>query len=150
VLQSILRSNEQHIEHAFRIIQQSGRKKVGVLGLSFKAGTDDLRESPMVHLVERLLGKGYDLRIYDTNVSVARLIGANKQYIDHVIPHVSTLHVSDIDQVLTHAEVLVVGNDSPEFREVVARAKGGQQVIDLVRVFKDLTQLDGYYQGICW
>lgn len=150
VLQAILPSNEQHIEHAFRMIQGSGRKRVGILGLSFKAGTDDLRESPMVHLVERLLGKGYDLRIYDKNVSMAKVIGANKQYIEHVIPHISTLLVSDADQVLAHAEVLVVGNKNPKFREMVGEVKDGQQVIDLVRLEADIAQLNSNYQGICW
>jgi GDP-mannose 6-dehydrogenase len=150
VLNAILPSNERQIERAFRMIQRSGRKKVGILGLSFKAGTDDLRESPMVHLVEKLLGKGCDLRIYDRNVSMARISGANKQYIEQTIPHISALLVSDISQVLTHAEVLVIGNNAPEFREVPAQIKDGQQVIDLVRIEKDTSQLNGSYQGICW
>jgi GDP-mannose 6-dehydrogenase len=150
LLQAILPSNERHIEHGFRLIQDSGRKKVGVLGLSFKAGTDDLRESPMVHLVERLIGKGYDVRIFDTNVSMARIVGANKQYIDHVIPHVSTLLVSDVSEVLAHADVLVIGNDAPEFREILTRAGDEQQIIDLVRVVDDRSRLNGHYQGICW
>jgi GDP-mannose 6-dehydrogenase len=150
VLNSILPSNEQHIEHAFRLIQSSGTKKVGILGLSFKAGTDDLRESPMVHLAERLLGKGYDLRVYDKNVSMARVMGANKQYIEHVIPHISTLLVSETDQILTHADVLVVGNNTPEYRNIVGKVKNGQQVIDFARVQADVARLNGNYQGICW
>ena len=121
-----------------------------LFGLSFKPGTDDLRESPMVHLVERLLGKGYELQIYDKSVSMAKVIGANKQYIEHVIPHISTLLVSDTDQLLTHAEVLVVGNNTSEYREVVNRAQDGRQVIDLVRIKTDSSKLNGQYQGICW
>ena len=150
VLNAILPSNECQIDHAFRMIQRSQRKKIGILGLSFKSGTDDLRESPMVHLVERLLGKGYDLQIYDRNVSMAKLIGANKQYIENVIPHISTLLVPHIGQILTHAEILVVGNNTPEFRGIVGQVEDGQQVIDLARVETDISQLNASYQGICW
>lgn len=150
VLQAILPSNEQHIEQAFRLVQKSDKKKIGILGLSFKAGTDDLRESPMVSLVEKLLGKGYDLRIYDPNVSVARVIGANRQYINHVIPHISTLLVSDIDQVMSYSEVIIVGNGSHEFRAVMKQIQDWQQVIDLVRIGSDVEHLNGQYQGICW
>lgn len=150
VLQAIMLSNERHIEHAYRLIQRSGRKKVGILGLSFKSGTDDLRESPMVQLAEKLLGKGYDLRIYDKNVSIAKIIGANKQYIEHVIPHLSTLLASDTDQILAHAEVLVVANNTPEFQELMGHVDHAQQVIDLARLDTDIPQLNGNYQGICW
>lgn len=150
VLNAILHSNERHIERAFRIIQRSGLKKVGILGLSFKSGTDDLRESPMVHLVEKLLGKGYAVLIYDRNVSTASLSGANKQYIEQIIPHISTLLVSEINQVLTHAEVLVIGTHESEFREILGQLEDGQQVIDLVRIDKDISELGGNYQGICW
>lgn len=150
VLNAILPSNVRQIDHAFRMIQRSQRRKIGILGLSFKPGTDDLRESPMVHLVERLIGKGYDLRIYDRNVSMAKVIGANKQYIERVIPHISTLLVPEIDQIMSHAEVLVVGNYNPEFRDILGQVEDGIQVIDLVRVEADISQLNGGYQGICW
>jgi GDP-mannose 6-dehydrogenase len=150
ILNAILPSNRRHIEHAFRLIQQSQRKKIGILGLSFKSGTDDLRESPMVRLVERLLGKGYDLRIYDRHVSMAKMIGANKQYIEQVIPHISTLLVPHRDQILAHAEILVVGNNTPEFRDIVSQVGNGQYVIDLARVETDMLRLNSNYQGICW
>lgn len=150
VMQAILPSNDHHIDRAFRAIQQSGRKKVGILGLSFKAGTDDLRESPMVRLAERLLGKGYQLRIYDQNVSMAKVIGANRQFIEQVIPHISTLLVTDMDAVLTHAELLVVGNNSAEYRDIVRQAADTRPVIDLVRIEQDISQMNGHYQGICW
>lgn len=150
VLKAILPSNENQIDQAFRLILRAGQKKVGVLGLTFKAGTDDLRESPVVQLVERLIGKGYDLRIYDRNVSLARIIGANKRYIEQVIPHISTLLVPTLDDVLDHAETLVIGNYSPEYDQVLRRVKPEQQVVDLVRVNADLAHLDGSYQGICW
>jgi GDP-mannose 6-dehydrogenase len=148
VLSAILPSNDRQIEHAYQMIQRTNQKKIGILGLSFKAGTDDLRESPMVRLVERLLGKGYDLLIYDKDVSMATLIGANKEYIEQVIPHISSLIVSDMGEVLTHADVLVIGHNAPEFRDVLGHK---QQVIDLVRIEKDLSDLDRTrYQGICW
>ena len=151
VFNAILPSNDRQIEHAYEMIRRTGQKRVGILGLSFKAGTDDLRESPMVRLVERLLGKGYDLLIYDKEVSLATLIGANKQYIEQTIPHISSLIVSNIGEVLAHAEVLVIGHNAPEFREVVAQARNEQQVIDLVRIEKDVSHLDGvHYEGVCW
>jgi len=134
LLATILPSNSIHLEYCFRLVQRAGRKKIGILGLSFKSGTDDLRESPMVQMVERLLGKGYDLRIYDRNVSMARIVGANKRYIDHVIPHVSSLLVPDATELLEHAELVIIGNDAPEFRSVVQELREDVPVIDLVRL----------------
>lgn len=150
LLGSILPSNQCHIERAFRMIQREGLKNVGILGLSFKAGTDDLRESPMVQLTEKLIGKGYNLRIYDKNVSLASIMGSNKQYITQVIPHISNLLVSDIRQVLKHAEVLIVGNNAPEFDNLLERVNDDQHVIDLIRLEEDVSQLNGYYHGISW
>ena len=126
-----------------------GRRKVGILGFSFKAGTDDLRESPMVELCERLIGKGYDLRVYDRNVSLAALHGANRDYILNRIPHISRLMVPTVDEVLAHAETMVIGNASPEFAGVPARVGEGQTVIDFVRVCDSRTVL-GVYEGLCW
>ncbi len=148
VLSAILPSNQRHIEHAFRMIQRAGGKRVGVLGLSFKAGTDDLRESPMVQLVERLIGKGYDVRIYDRSVSLARIVGSNRQYIEQVIPHISTLLVSEPEEVVRHAEVLVIGNGSPEFRDALGGVRPEQVVIDLVRASDGA--IAARYEGICW
>lgn len=150
LMNAILPSNTEHIEHSFKMIQRTGSKKIGILGLTFKAGTDDLRESAMVHLVEKLLGKGYDIRIHDRNVSTARMMGANKEYIINAIPHISTLLLEDIDQVMEHAEVLVVGNNTEEFNEALAKVRPDQQVVDLARVGADLTHLNGNYHGICW
>ena len=149
VLKAILPSNDNHIEHALRLVEDLGNKRVGLLGLSFKAGTDDLRESPVVTLVEKLLGKGYDLRIYDRNVSLAAIIGANKRYIEQVIPHISSLLVPDIEDVLEHADTLVIGNNAPEFREALQRVRPEQQVVDLVRLTDEGAKLPNY-QGICW
>lgn len=150
VLSAILPSNERQIDYAFQLIQRSQRKKIGILGLSFKAGTDDLRESPMVHLAEKLLGKGYDLQIYDRNVSLARMMGSNKQYIENAIPHIATLLVSDTTELLRHAEVLIFGNKDPEFRKILDQVKANQQVIDFVKIGKDTPKLNGFYQGIYW
>jgi GDP-mannose 6-dehydrogenase len=149
ILSSILPSNEQQLERGVRAVIDMGSKKVGILGFSFKAGTDDLRESPVVDLTERLIGKGYDLRIYDRNVNLARLHGANRDYILNHIPHISRLMVSSIDEVLDHARTIVIGNSAPEFRDVPRRLDEGQSIIDLVRV-TDSRSVTGVYEGICW
>jgi GDP-mannose 6-dehydrogenase len=148
VLSSILESNRLQIERAIDMVLETGQKRVGVLGLSFKAGTDDLRESPIVVVAERLIGKGLKLAIYDRDVSLARLTGANKQYIENEIPHISSLMKKSIDEVVESSDVLVVGNKSDEFR-VVESLGSNKIVIDLVRLFSD-RQTGGQYHGICW
>ena len=150
VIQSILASNQLQIQHALEQVMESGKKRIGLLGFSFKAGTDDLRESPIVILAEALLGKGYQLRIYDKNVSVARLVGANKEYINTQIPHLSSLLCETIDEVLAHSDVIVVGNGAPEFSEALKRTTKEQLIVDLVRVKADRSEIPGQYQGICW
>ena len=113
LLNAILPSNAQQLDRAFQLVIDAGARQVGVLGLAFKAGTDDLRESPMVEVVERLIGKGYDVMIYDANVNLAKLVGANRSYILDQIPHISDLMVSSIEEVLDHARTLVIGNQRP-------------------------------------
>jgi len=103
-----LPSNRQQIQNALDQVLETGKRTIGLLGFSFKAGTDDLRESPVVILAEALLGKGLSLKIYDKNVSLARLVGANKEYIEHQIPHLSSLLCNTIDQVIDGSEVIVV------------------------------------------
>jgi GDP-mannose 6-dehydrogenase len=149
LLSSILPSNRRQVERAVEMVLKTGRKKVGVLGFSFKAGTDDLRESPMVTLIEALIGKGIQLAVYDRDVSLARLFGANKEYIEREIPHISQLMRAGIDEVLEASDVLIVGNKSEEFREIEGRLRNDQMVIDLVRLFDGRTS-DDKYQGICW
>jgi GDP-mannose 6-dehydrogenase len=149
ILASILPSNQLQIERGIQAVVDKTNRKVGILGFSFKAGTDDLRESPMVELTERLIGKGYDLRVYDRNVSLAALHGANRDYILNRIPHISRLMVPTIDEVLAHAETIVIGNAAPEFAEVPKRIGDGQTVIDFVRVCDSRTVL-GVYEGLCW
>lgn len=150
VIQSILGSNQRQIQHAIDEIVEMGRKKVGLLGFSFKAGTDDLRESPIVILAEALLGKGFSLCIYDRNVSMARLVGANKDYINTQIPHLSTLLCDSIDEILNRSDVIVVGNLTPEFSEALTRTRKDQIVFDLVRVRMPREQIPAEYRGICW
>jgi GDP-mannose 6-dehydrogenase len=148
VLSSILPSNKQQIERALEMVLATNKKRVGVFGLSFKAGTDDLRESPMVTLIETLIGKGLQLMIYDRDVSFARLFGANKEYIENQIPHISQLMRTSSDEVLEFADVLVIGNKAEEFMELDQKQREGQVIIDLVRVFDKNS--DDTYQGICW
>ena len=131
------------------MIIEKENKKVGILGFSFKAGTDDLRESPMIEVIERLLGKGYDLRIYDKNVNIARLVGANRDFILNRIPHISKLMVNSVEAVLEHAGTVVIGNNDPEFREVAKQVRDDQQIVDFVRVMDGRSQR-GKYDGICW
>jgi GDP-mannose 6-dehydrogenase len=150
VIQAILGSNQLQIQHALEQVMESGKKRVGLLGFSFKAGTDDLRESPIVILAEALLGKGYELRIYDRNVSIARLVGANKEYINTQIPHLSSLLCETVDEVLAHSDVIVVGNGAPEFADALKRTRPEQVIVDLVRVQVDREEIPGQYQGICW
>jgi GDP-mannose 6-dehydrogenase len=150
VISSILPSNRLQIQRAFDEIVDTGRRNIGLLGFSFKAGTDDLRESPIVILAEALLGKGRSLRIYDRNVSLARLVGTNKEYIEKQIPHLSSLLCNSIDEVIDHAEVIVIGNPSPEFSDALERTRGGQIVVDLVRISKSAAAIPADYRGICW
>jgi GDP-mannose 6-dehydrogenase len=149
VLSAILPSNRLQVERAVEMVRQSGKLHVGVLGFSFKAGTDDLRESPMVTLIETLIGKGFELSIYDRDVSLARLVGANKEYIEREIPHISKLMRDTIDAVLADSEIIIIGNQAEEFRSVGERLRPNQQLIDLVRLFGDRTSSENY-QGICW
>jgi len=149
ILGAILPSNEQQIERGVRAVIEKGSKKVGVLGFSFKAGTDDLRESPIVELAERLIGKGYDLRMYDSNVRLASIHGANRDYILNRVPHISRLMVASIDEVLDHADTIVIGNAAPEFRDLPRRLGEGQTIVDFVRVWESRS-ISGVYEGICW
>jgi GDP-mannose 6-dehydrogenase len=149
ILTSILASNEMQITRGLRLIMEKGHTRVGVLGFSFKAGTDDLRESPMIEIIERLIGKGYDLRIYDKNVNIASLVGANRDFILNHIPHISKLMVGDIDAVLNHAQTVVIGTKDPDFKRVPEQLREGQLLVDFVRVIEGRSE-HGKYDGICW
>jgi GDP-mannose 6-dehydrogenase len=118
--------------------------------LSFKAGTDDLRESPLVKLTETLLGKGYELKIYDRDVALARLTGANKEYIEKEIPHLSCLLHKSLDDVVNFAEVLIIGNNNPEFNEILNHRRPDQFIVDLVKILPQENIAPSNYMGICW
>jgi GDP-mannose 6-dehydrogenase len=150
ILNAIMPSNQRQIEKGLAMITGKGSKKVGILGFSFKAGTDDLRESPLVEVIERLLGKGYDIRLYDRNVKIASLVGANKDYILNHIPHISGLMVDNIDEVLNHADTVVIGNGAEEFRAIAEQIPAGKQVVDLVRISDRSLSGQTGYDGICW
>ena len=148
VLEALLESNRKQIERAYHMVQAAGSRKVGVLGLAFKAGTDDLRESPMVSLIELLLGKGCELAIYDRDVSQANLIGANREYIEREIPHIWSLMKPTIAEVIGTSDTVVLGNASPEFKALNGELEG-RMVIDLARAFSG-RRSEGKYAGISW
>lgn len=149
ILQSILPSNEIQITRGLQAIMAKGHKRIGILGFSFKGGTDDLRESPMIEIIERLIGKGNDLRIYDKNVKIARLVGANRDFILNRIPHISRLMVDSIQSVLDHAQTVVIGNNDPDFCSVPQRMREDQHLVDFVRII-DKRNSNENYDGICW
>jgi GDP-mannose 6-dehydrogenase len=136
ILSAVLPSNEMQIARGVKAVIDSGNVRVGVFGFSFKAGTDDLRESPVIEVIERLLGKGYDLQIYDRNVNIAALVGANRDFILNRIPHISRLMAPNVDAVLAHAQTIVIGSHEPEFRQMRDRLRNDQCLVDLVRITK--------------
>ena len=148
LLGSLMRSNRVQIRKAFDLIANRGKRKIALLGLSFKAGSDDLRESPFVELAEMLIGKGYELRIFDSNVEYAKVVGANKEYIESKIPHVSSLLHSDLSQVVADADVVVLGHNDARFTDAVLKAGGDKQVIDLVGALPEYRR--DIQEGICW
>jgi len=149
ILRAALETNQGQIERAARLILDTGKRNIGLLGLSFKEGTDDLRESPMVSLAETLIGKGLDLKIYDRNVREAGLIGANRAYIEAHIPHIWSLMTDSVEAAIDGADVIVLANKDEEFTKVETLRSDGQTIVDLARVIPGRTSSD-WYQGICW
>ena len=149
VLLSVLHSNHLQIERALEMVLRANSRRIGLLGLSFKAGTDDVRESPVVRLAERLIGQGMQLTIYDRQVSLAHLLGANKEYLEREIPHISQLMRSSLKEVLDASDVLIIGNNSEEFREIESELRPNHLVIDLARLWTGRTT-GRQYDGICW
>jgi GDP-mannose 6-dehydrogenase len=144
-----MESNRNQIDVAYKLIAKMEKKKIGVLGLSFKPGTDDLRDSPVVELIERLLGKGYHVKVYDEEVFLARLIGSNKRYIESVIPHISTLMDRSPQCVIEKSEVILIAKSYRSLGPSIDKLLYGKPVIDLVRVGSPGSR-NGNYQGICW
>jgi GDP-mannose 6-dehydrogenase len=151
LMEAILPSNKEHIERAAEAVLRCGKKKVGVLGLSFKSGTDDLRESPLIQLVKRLLGEGCEIQIWDQNVSLGKLVGSNRRYIEEVIPHIGSLLVQDLKKVVTSSEVVVIGTREADSRTLASYLNEEQAVIDLVNLDKPRRLArKQHYEGICW
>jgi GDP-mannose 6-dehydrogenase len=135
-LGALLRSNEMHIQRALDAIVASGRRRIGVIGLSFKSNTDDLRESPMVTLVEHLIGRGFDLRVFDRDVMVSQVFGRNREYIDRTVPHIASLVCETLDELVTGSELIVVGKKFSDLESVLAQhPTEDQQLLDLARVW---------------
>jgi GDP-mannose 6-dehydrogenase len=132
------------------LVERTGKRRVGLFGLSFKPGTDDLRESPLVELAERLFGKGYDLKIYDANVSLSRLLGANREYIESRLPHLAQLLADSVDEVLDHAEVCLVGTRDPAVLAALPHA-GGPAIVDLIHLpDAEARRAEPGYMGLAW
>src|SRR5881398_759053 len=150
MLDAVLRTNLKQIEIAFNLIRRTGKNQIGVLGLSFKAGSDDMRESPIVMLVETLIGKGYKVVIYDEEVALAKLVGANKRYIEETIPHISSLLVSSPREVIEASDVVVVSKNNRRIHDAIAKHGDSRVVIDLVRLYPEVVNGAPNYDGICW
>ena len=148
-LAGLLDSNDLHIKRAYDLIARNGRKRVALFGLAFKPGTDDMRDSPLVALAERLLGKGFDIAIFDRFVKLSRLLGKNKEFIEREIPHLDRLLHDDPAAALQGAEVIVVGHADAEARQVIARNAAGRRIVDLSG-YADLRTAGADYEGICW
>lgn len=149
IIGSVLPSNRTQIDTALNMVVEQGNKKVGVLGFCFKANTDDLRESPIVELIERLIGKGYELTLFDKNLSDSKLYGANRDYLLNHIPHISDLMVDSIDELLARSQTIIIGNKAHEFESVLDTLAPDQCVVDLVRIRTAFPKTE-QYSGICW
>ncbi len=148
-LAALLDSNEAHIKRAYDMIARDGRKKVALFGLAFKPGTDDMRDSPLVALAERLLGKGFDLVIFDRFVKISRLLGKNKEFIEREIPHLERLLAESPEDALENAEVIVIGHADAEARAAIVAKANGRRIVDLSG-YAELRDAGADYEGICW
>jgi GDP-mannose 6-dehydrogenase len=147
---SILPSNDEHLKRAIEMVLDTGKRNIAILGLSFKAATDDLRESPQVQLVKHLLGEGCAIKIWDDNVSLGRLIGSNRQYIEQAIPHIGSLLENDIGQILKNAEVVVIGSRGISPAQLQPHLRPDHTVVDLVNLERARRPAADNYEGICW
>ncbi|WPP50561.1 nucleotide sugar dehydrogenase [Catalinimonas niigatensis] len=149
LLSSLMNSNNYQVERGLQLIYKTGKRKIGFLGFAFKGGTDDLRESPIVEIIETLLGKGYDLSLYDSNILLSRLMGKNKDYLTGHIPHINRVLKDSAEDVIKESDIIVFGNKSEEFKQILNNMPKDKIVIDLVRIDKSRTTKDNYV-GICW
>lgn len=149
LLNSLNESNDYQIQRGLKLVYDTGKRKIGFLGFAFKAGTDDMRESPVITMIETLLGKGYELLLYDSNVLMSKLLGKNKDFVIGRIPHIARLLENSIEKVIDESEVIVIGNNASEFKETIKKLNGNKIIIDLVRVDKKRVS-NGNYVGICW
>ena len=150
MLSAILPSNQIHLSVALRKILASGKRRIGFIGLSFKAGTDDLRESPILRVIGTLVGKGYDVRLHDPSIDMDRVLGANRRFVEQELPYLPERLRPDLDDVLAHAEVVVIGNRSHEYRSLGPRIRAGQVVVDLVDALDRRSVTAGEYHGLAW
>jgi len=151
LLRAAIDSNEEHIRHALEMVKRNGRQRIGVLGLSFKSDTDDLRESPVVSLIEQLIGKGYEVQIYDKNVFLGNLMGANKEFIEREVPHIAKLMCSSIREVMDKTDTVVIGHNAKEYEAFLAEHRNGHRIIDLSGIGEEQTlHKEANYEGICW
>ncbi|MGB9360224.1 MAG: UDP binding domain-containing protein, partial [Candidatus Sulfotelmatobacter sp.] len=150
LFESILPSNDEHLKRAIELVLDTGKKNVAILGLSFKAATDDLRESPQVQLVKHLLGEGFAIKIWDDNVSLGRLLGSNREYIEKAIPHIGSLLENDLGQILKNAQVVVIGTRGICREQLEAHLRPDHIVLDLVNLERTRRPAAPHYDGICW
>jgi GDP-mannose 6-dehydrogenase len=148
VLSGILRSNEVHLAQGVHLIETFRKRRLGFLGLSFKAGTDDLRESPILRVIGALVGKGYDVRLHDPSLDMDRLLGANRRFVEAELPYLFDRLLPEVDKVLAHAEVVIIGNRSAEYRAIGPRIRAGQIVVDLVAAVERGSVTAGEYHGL--
>lgn len=149
LIQSLIPTNREQIERAVRMIAAKGKRRLGVLGIAFKSGTDDMRESPIMELIERLHGKGYEIKVYDPSVELSRVVGANLDYMTRAIPHIAGMLVGSVEAAIDFAEVIVIGNNDKTFHDITTRARPDQVIVDLVRVPDSGGGHPGY-DGINW
>jgi GDP-mannose 6-dehydrogenase len=150
VISAILPSNQHQIERAIEMVESTRRHRIGVLGLSFKPATDDVRESPTIALIETLVGRGYQVSVYDEIVDPEKLTGVNRAFLERQLPHVASLMRHSLENVIQGVDVIVIANGSPAFHEVPQLLRDDQFLIDLVGIAKGETNIKGGYEGICW
>jgi GDP-mannose 6-dehydrogenase len=150
VLQNIVRSNDVHVEEAIHLIEKLKKRRLGFLGLSFKAGTDDLRESPILRVIGTLVGKGYSVQLHDPNIDMERVLGANRRFVEDEVPYLPERLRPDLEGVLRDSDVIVLGNRAAQYRGVGAKLREGQVLVDLVAAVDRSTVVRGEYHGLAW